>query len=169
MDHMYLRIGMLLMVVQMLACASGPTPPGDPHDVAGRAEEAQRAGSGGTAPASECHWPSDLAPLGTQTRDTCIAARAYLSCSFGGGGVLCPSNDAVSCADPVDPQFQVTTCTNTCGAHEYVAICGGIGPGAVPEPPAGCHAGSGNPGGSVMYCCPCESSESRWPRLLDVL
>lgn len=105
---------------------------------------------------SACGWPSTLGTLGSAGRDVCRAARAFLSCETDGGGVACASEDFVTCSDAkIDAPLR--NCKNDCKEDEYVALCGGVGPGPVPEPPAGCHATAfANPAGTVTYCCPCE-------------
>lgn len=109
-----------------------------------------------TMPQTEdCHWPSELAAADSKTRDVCSAARAYLSCETDGHGVVCPSTDGKSCANP-EIDSPLTNCKNNCEPNEYVAVCGGVGPGPVPEPPAGCRLNSANPGGYAIYCCSCE-------------
>lgn len=129
------------MLLQLLACAA--------DDVG--------SSNGKALPLGECSWPANLASLGSSAREVCSATRAYLSCSTqGGGGLWCPSNDSSSCADPTLADQHVKDCESRCKADEYVAICGGVGPGAVPEPPSGCRFDTANPGGSVTYCCPCE-------------
>ena len=149
------RMSAWLLLTQVLACAAEHAEPGDSHDRAGAAPVEQRAGAGGSASAGECRWPSSLAALGTQTRDVCVATRAFLSCNAGGGGgVECASVDAVMCVD--EPESNVVSCTNRCAADEYAAICGGVGPGPVPDPPDGCHSVFVSPAGSEAYCCPCQ-------------
>lgn len=148
------RMVALLLMTQVMACASEHSDSGDQHDRAGAAAGEQSAGAGGSASGGECQWPSELAPLGTQMRDVCVATRAYLSCKAAGAGVECASADAVTCVD--ESEFKVISCTNRCAADEYAAICGGVGPGNVPDPPDGCRLVLANPGGSVAYCCPCQ-------------
>jgi hypothetical protein len=79
-----------------------------------------------------------------------------LSCDTANGGLGCPSADFIGCIDPSAVESPSMNCTSNCAVNEYVAICGGIGPGRVPEPPASCRFDSANPGGFAMYCCPCE-------------
>lgn len=148
-----------LVVFVGLSCA------GDDHEnhhqtagpVAGSAASGNLAKQAdGAEPAGACEWPSDLAPLDSKTRDVCHAARAFLSCEVKFGGVHCASNDFVTCADASEIEYPVKNCKSDCGMDEYVALCGGVGPGAVPAPPENCRRSSfANPGGVVMYCCPC--------------
>ena len=106
--------------------------------------------------AGMCEWPSDLAAIGSNKRDVCYAARAYLRCDLaGGGGAACPSDNFETCADD-ELGTSVSNCKSRCKTDEYVAICGGVGPGNVPAPPDGCRFDSANPGGSATYCCPCK-------------
>jgi hypothetical protein len=76
-----------------------------------------------------------------------------------GGGFTCPSDDFSVCVDAaadVATAARANNCKSNCGTDEYVAICGGVGPGPVPDPPPTCRFDSANPGGSATYCCPCE-------------
>jgi hypothetical protein len=103
-----------------------------------------------------CSWPSELAPRNSTTRDVCHAARALVSCQTpSGAGEICLSDDATACDGPNPFAGTMLTCHDQCAAHEYVAACGGVGPGPVPDAPAGCTFSGANPGGIAYYCCPC--------------
>jgi hypothetical protein len=108
--------------------------------------------AGGPWPA--CKWPATLGAPDASARTTCDAARTLLSCTIAGGGSAgCISNDPTTCAGVPGVQ----NCTPQCGVHEYVAACGGVGPGPVPDPPTGCRAMGAVPAGIAYYCCPCIS------------
>jgi len=112
-----------------------------------------------TTDAGSCGWPSNLADLGSASREVCRATRAFLQCEIaGGGGLICASDDFTRCAHPVGTAGAPANCDSTCEADEYVALCGGIGAGSVPEPPVGCRRGSLIiPGGIAIHCCPCDA------------
>jgi hypothetical protein len=97
-----------------------------------------------------CTWPSML-DGDASSRATCHAARAYVSCSEPGG----VTEQCVSDGDKSCPSSGSGSCTFKCADTEYVAVCGGIGPGPVPDPPGGCKFSGANPGGVSYYCCPC--------------
>lgn len=102
-----------------------------------------------------CAFAPGLAPADASTRDVCVAARTWLSCDSNGGATeLCLSEDASHCPGN-DPG---ANCRNACKPSEYVAACGGVGPGPVPDPPAGCRAVGAVPAGVAFYCCPCNPS-----------
>lgn len=102
-----------------------------------------------------CTLPAGLAPLSAGgSRETCIAAQALLTCEASSGdGAICLSDDPSQCPGTMTMDF---TCHNECAADEYGVACGGVGPGNVPAPPAGCKRGIPDPAGIVFYCCPCE-------------
>lgn len=117
------------------------------------ASEAKTATGGASWPS--CHWPAavDPDPSGS-ARDHCIAARTRLSCALPNGVVAsCTTDDPARCpgADAPDP----STCHADCAQNEYSAQCGGIGPGAIPDPPAGCRLDGVTPAGIAFYCCAC--------------
>ena len=112
--------------------------------------------SAATEPIGACHWPSRLAAVGSTTREVCSAARAFLSCDVSGGSVACPSDDLRNCVNAAEVESPMKNCTSHCEVDEYAAFCGGVGPGRVPEPPAGCRFKFANPAGVAVYCCPCE-------------
>src|SRR5438046_2566387 len=91
-----------------------------------------------------CTLPPGLTPLDAgMTRDRCTGARMLLTCHGpNGAGAGCLSNDSTQC-----PDLAGFTCQNQCGDTEYVAACGGVGPGTVPDPPAGCKFASAVPAG----------------------
>jgi hypothetical protein len=131
---------------------------------AGASADTVPNGAGGTGavtthgagePVRACSWPSSLAALDANTRDVCRAARAFLSCDTNGGGVECASDDFSTCAAGAAVESPLKNCRSNCEATEYVALCGGIGPGPVPEPPMGCRFEGANPGGVAYYCCRC--------------
>jgi hypothetical protein len=104
----------------------------------------------------ECHWPSNLAALDSTTREVCRAARAFLNCKTNGVGIPCATDDFSKCGSTSSGEVPFENCSNTCKGDEYAALCGGVGPGPVPDPPAGCRFAFANPGGIATYCCPCE-------------
>jgi hypothetical protein len=115
---------------------------------AGQNAEPPDAGDG---PLPSCIWPPDL-EKGVATRTTCAPARAYVSCTLSGGVTEhCLSDHATSC--PNVPSFD--PCKDQCRPEEYAVACGGVGPGPIPDPPAGCRAIPPNPAGYIFYCCPC--------------
>jgi hypothetical protein len=100
-----------------------------------------------------CKWPSSLDAVDASSR-ACRAARTIVSCGVpNGGGVICLSNDPTQC--PPDPNNVPGPCRAECKADEYAAACGGVGPGPVPDPPAGCRPLFAGPGGGESFCCPC--------------
>lgn len=105
-----------------------------------------------------CNPPVSLEDAGPHVR-ACTFGRAFLECTFpGGGGCLCISDAPSACRGCAAP------CQNRCGDGEYAVSCGG--PPLLSEdggetevyqqPPAGCAAVSGTPAGNVFACCPCE-------------
>ena len=44
--------------------------------------------------------------------------------------------DFTTCINAAEIESPVKNCTSNCKDDEYVAFCGGIGPGSVPERPA---------------------------------
>ncbi len=99
-----------------------------------------------------CTWPSTF-DADASSRATCHPSRAYIACTNPGGtDESCTTNGAITCQGATSG-----TCHNDCTANEYAAACGGIGPGPVPDPPAGCRSLGANPGGVAFYCCPCGS------------
>ena len=104
-----------------------------------------------------CSWPTALDPDPSgSARDHCVAARTRLSCALPDGVTeSCTTNDPMRCesSDAPDPAL----CHAECAQNEYSATCGGVGPGPIPAPPAGCHSGGLVPAGIVYYCCPCAS------------
>ncbi|HVU03694.1 MAG TPA: BPTI/Kunitz domain-containing protein [Polyangiaceae bacterium] len=98
-----------------------------------------------------CEFAPELA-RSFSTRDVCTAARTWLSCDARGGATeLCMSDDPSHCPGD-DPG---SNCRNACKPSEYVAACGGVGPGNIPAPPAGCRSAGAVPAGIAFYCCPC--------------
>jgi hypothetical protein len=116
-------------------------------------------GAGQDSATDRAHWPScswpatlDPDPSGS-ARDHCIATRTLLSCSQpDGAGAICATNDPTQCADGNLPGAE---CHAECAQNEFTAMCGGVGPGPVPQPPAGCHPMVSVPSGVVFHCCPC--------------
>jgi hypothetical protein len=105
-----------------------------------------------------CNWPQDLGPPNSLERVTCEAARALVSCKTKHGeGQICLSDDPTHCSGPSPFPNETLTCEDFCQPNEYVAACGGVGPGPVPDPPANCRgAAFANPAGVAYYCCTCE-------------
>ena len=157
--------GMLVLALALgaVGCASDGVSGGDSGAMSASAVDAKvgdakvgdaKAGDA-SGSAAACAWPEVLVPSTSTSRDACHAVRALLSCEQPGGATLsCVSDDRNACADPRVASDSVA-CTNRCDDDEYVASCGGIGPGPIPEPPEGCHDMAANPGGIVHYCCPC--------------
>ncbi|HXJ20649.1 MAG TPA: hypothetical protein VMT03_10480 [Polyangia bacterium] len=107
-------------------------------------------GPSGSLVASECHWSSGLSDADGRT--ACVPARALVQCtSPGGGGIGCTTDGQISCAGVGE-----SACVSSCATNQYVVSCGGVGPGPVPDPPAGCTFESAVPAGIAYYCCPCE-------------
>ena len=97
-----------------------------------------------------CVMPSPDA--GASGRAACQMSRAYVTCmNPDGSGSSCTTDGAITC------EGATGTCQGECAATEYVAACGGVGPGPVPDPPAGCHFVAAFPAGVAFYCCPCGS------------
>jgi hypothetical protein len=136
-------------------CPASATNTGGSPDAGGSATRdggSQTPDASPTLPA--CSWPSDLEPADSSSRSTCHAARALVSCGTGSGAsAMCLSDGAIACSGAVFSE--PLTCRDLCQPNQYVAACGGIGPGPVPDPPADCKFGSANPGGIAYYCCPC--------------
>ena len=99
-----------------------------------------------------CTWPAFL-DADPGSRDHCHAARRLLACTFGGGGEECTTDGEATCSDSMTG----ATCMDHCAPNEYVAACGGVGPGPVPDPPSGCRYAFAEPSGVGFYCCPCGS------------
>jgi hypothetical protein len=129
---------------------------GGPH--AGGAQAAQ--GTGGStsntvtskSSLSACSWPAELDGDPT-SREHCHAVRRSLECTNTNGiGESCtPDSGVTNCGDPA------ATCRDHCALDEYVASCGSVGPGPVPDPPSGCKFAGAIPAGIAFYCCPCGS------------
>lgn len=102
-----------------------------------------------------CAWPAELGEAGELSREVCSAGRVLLSCELGEINYgWCISDNAVSCPD--DSIVPATaSCTSVCEPDEYVAQCGDVGPGAVPDPPEGCSVTIADPSGVSEHCCPC--------------
>jgi hypothetical protein len=107
-----------------------------------------------------CRWPSNLDNVDPSTGQ-CRGARTLLSCSLAGGATqICLSNDPNRCPDTgtaVADAGTAAACTNLCAPGEYAAACGKVGPGTIPDPPAGCKNARPTPGGVIFYSCPCGS------------
>jgi hypothetical protein len=65
--------------------------------------------------------------------------------------MMCVSDNATYCPQGGEPG----PCENRCHPDEYVASCGGVGPGPIPDPPAGCRSIGAIPAGITYHCCPC--------------
>jgi hypothetical protein len=118
-------------------------------------EDLRRAG-GDAVQYPACHWPAALDP--TDAGDgRCVAKRYRLACESNPSGVLagCISNDVAQCPGNGTVVGTTFTCHHVCAPDEYGVVCGQIGPGVVPDPPAGCHDLVPTPGGFVFSCCPC--------------
>jgi hypothetical protein len=103
-----------------------------------------------------CTWPANLGRVDASARDVCDAARALLNCGPPTGTQeICMSDNATRCPLPDPAGGPYLPCESQCGANEYVAECGGVGPGSIPDPPAGCRPALGVPAGIAFYCCPC--------------
>jgi hypothetical protein len=114
------------------------------------ARTGEALGDGGAAASASCSWPASL-DGDPASRTTCHASRAFVKCTDAfGGGSLCTTDGTLQCEAANTDQ-----CQDICAAHEYVAACGGVGPGEVPDPPAGCRSAEGGPAGIAYYCCPC--------------
>jgi hypothetical protein len=98
-----------------------------------------------------CTWPASL-EADPGSRDHCHAARRSLTCTSADGAEECTTDGAATCPDSTD-----ATCKDHCAPNEYVAECGGVGPGPVPDPPSGCKYVFAVPAGIAFYCCPCGS------------
>ena len=105
-----------------------------------------------------CEPPANLRDAGPHVR-ACTFGRAYLECTFpGGGGCLCISDDPSMCRGCAAP------CQNRCADDEYAVSCGGppllSEDGGVTETYqellAGCVIVAGTPAGNAYACCPCE-------------
>jgi hypothetical protein len=110
---------------------------------------------GGSSPAAlttthgpACTWPS---ALDGSSRDFCHANRTLLACMFSGGASGSCVTDGLALCEGA------TSCESRCQPNEYVANCGGVGPGPVPDPPAGCRSAGAIPAGVAYYCCACGS------------
>jgi hypothetical protein len=109
----------------------------------------------GTASWPSCSWPASLDPDSSgSARDHCVATRTRLSCALPDGATeSCPTNDPTRCGGANAPPPEA--CHAECARDEFAATCGGVGPGSIPVPPAGCRQSGTVPGGLVLYCCPC--------------
>jgi hypothetical protein len=98
------------------------------------------------------------AGLDSTAPGACKVGRVQLACTLpSGGGCECVT-DEMTCSGCGSDVGGV--CQSKCGANEYAVSCGGPPPFdgsfTYADPPAGCHSGLGNPGGSAFYCCPCQ-------------
>ncbi|HEX3760021.1 MAG TPA: hypothetical protein VHW23_15000 [Kofleriaceae bacterium] len=102
-----------------------------------------------------CSWPAALDPDPSgSAREHCVAARTRLSCSLPGGGeVSCWTNDPTQCEGGNPPGAE--NCHAECAEDEFSARCGDVGPGSIPDPPAGCRFDTFLPSGVALHCCPC--------------
>ncbi len=107
-----------------------------------------------TASWPSCNWPAALDPDESgSARAHCVAARTRLSCALPGGETAsCTTNDPTGCEGGTPPGAE---CHAECAQNEFSAQCGGVGPGPVPAPPAGCRSAGIIPAGIAFYCCPC--------------
>jgi hypothetical protein len=103
-----------------------------------------------------CAWPA-IFDVPEPTGGQCRAARVFLHCAGStGGGRLCLSDDAEQCPGPnPTPGVSYSDCQNQCNTDEYALVCGSIGPGPWPQPPAMCRMTLTPPGGASFSCCPC--------------
>lgn len=137
-----MRFAILPLLLALLGCSAGSS-----------ANTATGTG-GDTLPA--CTRAAGLADVDAAASGLCIAARAYVTCTFSnGGGEGCLSDDPTECpgSDPgggTDP-----SCEDKCSAAEYGVACGGPGPTSSAQPPAGCQSAGTTPGGVEFFCCPC--------------
>jgi membrane protease subunit (stomatin/prohibitin family) len=77
-----------------------------------------------------------------------------LSCTLPGGVTAsCWTDDPMQCQGG-NPAGAVA-CHAECAKNEFLARCGGVGPGPIPDPPAGCRAQGAAPAGIEFFCCPC--------------
>jgi hypothetical protein len=101
-----------------------------------------------------CNWPSSL-DGDASSRSACHAGRALVQCELEGGITeMCVSEAPTRCPDSSSPP---SGCQDRCQLDEYVAECGGVGPGPIPDPPPGCRSLGAVPAGIVYYCCSCAS------------
>ncbi len=120
--------------------------------------QAGTGGSGGWSGSGMCRWPAEL---DGNTPGQCVAARADVECTFpSGASCRCISNDPAICTACVDGGVTIVedggmTCQNRCGPGEYAVACGQVGPGPIPDRPAGCGRPEAIPAGIIYYCCPC--------------
>lgn len=135
------------------AAAGGSAGAGGKND---KPTDGGAAGGSGNAAAGlpACTWPSEL-DGDASSRATCHAARALVTCTIPGGGTgtMCTTDGTLACEGT-----NLGPCSDKCNADEYVASCGGPGPGAVPDAPAGCRFSGAVPAGIAFYCCPCGAS-----------
>jgi len=107
------------------------------------------------ASVTQCRWPEAL--NGADGRTACIPARVAVSCHDPAGeGCGCTTDGGTTCDCSGLVNGGPWTCTSTCAANQYTVSCGGVGPGPVPDPPAGCTSAGAVPAGIVQYCCPCQ-------------
>lgn len=112
-------------------------------------------GESGSAAETQCRWPDAL--NGADGRTACHPARALVECHDpAGNGCGCETDGAITCDCSAVSSGGSWTCVSTCAATAYVVSCGGVGPGPVPDPPAGCTSAGALPAGIAYYCCPCE-------------
>jgi hypothetical protein len=138
-NRLTLAASMLTTALVALACSG--TSASDVHGAT--------KGTASTSALPACSWPATL-DGDRSSRDQCHASRRYLSCSNpDGSGELCTTDGGASCMG------SAASCDDRCAANEYVAVCGGVGPGNVPDPPAGCKGMGAVPAGIAFYCCPC--------------
>jgi hypothetical protein len=102
-----------------------------------------------------CSWPSALDPDESGlARDHCVATRTRLECALADGSTeICPTNNPLQC-EGADPPA-ADACDAQCAPNEFALRCGGVGPGSIPAPPAGCHSEVPTGAGIILYCCSC--------------
>jgi hypothetical protein len=139
-----LQYGAVVLLLIAVHCGGTTTP-----DVEGDSAIGSSPPSSGALPA--CSWPASL----NDSRTTCSASRAQVSCTYpNGSGCGCTTSGAIECAG-CGPNSGAT-CQDQCAATEYAVACGGVGPGPVPDPPSSCRFTGAVPAGIAYYCCPCE-------------
>ncbi|MES1208112.1 MAG: hypothetical protein ABUS79_19430 [Pseudomonadota bacterium] len=104
---------------------------------------------------NQCRWPETLD--GADGRTACKPARALVACHDpAGDGCGCSTDGGATCDCSAIVGAGPWTCTSSCASNQYVVACGGVGPGAVPDPPVGCKSAGAVPAGIAYYCCPCQ-------------
>lgn len=143
---------LLAVLVVFLASCNPGTSTGVVKDAAGDADGGRACANDASAPLPACGFAPSISQADASLGQGCHAARAFVTCNFGGGGSFCLSDGSADCEiNGHIADAGPSLCASECCPDEYGVECGG---GAVPQ---GCRAMTGpSPGGGLTFsCCSC--------------